>query len=198
MKLNSKLKTTLLVVAAAVVALLTSYLINSSQVNKITKEKEKEIQRLRDSISKSKEYLVDLEEIVREVEENQLNLEREYDSLLSVSQSRAKADSLQLEEIRKGRITFGKEKAEQPQEVLASIYGNRALDNLAFEVKKRETLETFSVYQFGIINTQDSIIINQEMIQEKLVIKAKKSWWSGTKIGVFIGAVLTALGIMAL
>tara|TARA_R110000744_G_scaffold11247_3_gene34286 strand:+ start:170 stop:757 length:588 start_codon:yes stop_codon:yes gene_type:complete len=118
------------------------------------------------------------------------SLNSNYAELLSITQELSIVDSLQKEEIRKGKLRYGNPIAKQYQPVLASAFGNNAFDELQVLDKRLENqLKVVSMYS-GVTLHKDTIINIQKITIKKLADKAKPNFWQRIKdwlTGILIG-----------
>lgn len=152
------------------------------------------IKDLRRSIKAEEKRADSLSNIASGLEKETVVLSKKYDSVWAVAKNLSKyADSLQKEEIRKGKIRYG-ERRPLRQDVSASLYGNQAFDEL-FITDKRIGIQTKIIgIQKGIKKSQFKI----DSLQVRLIKKAKKiaakkslsGFLKGTVVGVLLSLLL--------
>lgn len=150
-------------------------------------QKDKIFTKYRDSVLKATKVLkVKEDSLLASID----SLNKDYGLLLSKTLKLELADSLQKEEIRKGKLKFGDPGSRQHQPVLAATYGNQAFDNLELTEKRLANQMKVSTNYYGIVQKQDTLINEYRVTVPKIVEPSKPSFWTRLKewiIAAFVG-----------
>jgi hypothetical protein len=150
-------------------------------------QKDKTFTKYRDSVQESAALLGKKEDSLVSVLDS---VNRDYTLLLSKTQDLHVADSLQKEEIRKGKLVFGDPGSRQHQTVLAATYGNQAFDNLELTKSRLDNQKKVASAYYGIVQSQDTLLMEYRITVPKIIEASKPNFWERLKewiIAAFVG-----------